>query len=312
MRWAGLAQIHEQIAAIRSEISSMTTADQVAQGRMHEQIAAIRSQIGSMTTADQVAQVSLRLHYEDLVRRRVTDLPTFPDVEFCCHSQNGEDGILLYLFSLVGTTNRRVVEICAGAGIECNAANLIINHGWRGLLFDGDPNLIALGRDFYSKCRTTFNRPPTLVSAWITAENVNELVASFAGPVDLLSLDLDGNDYWIWKALDVISPRVVIAETNSHWGPEKAVAMSYNPDYRLDFSKQPFRCGASLPAFVKLAKTKGYRLVGTHSLNFNAFFVKDGIGEDLLPEVTPQECLSLWTPALLEAVISGKEPWEEV
>ena len=239
-------------------------------------------------------------------------MPKFSDVEFRCHSQNGEDGILLYIFSLLGTTNRRVVEICAGAGIECNAANLIINHGWLGLLFDGDPNFIAYGRNFYSKCATTFIVPPTLVNAWITAENINELVSSFAGPVDLLSLDLDGNDYWIWKALDVISPRVVIAEVNGWWGPEKAVAMSYNPDYKLDFSKQPYRCGASLPAFVKLGKKKGYRLVGVQSLTFNAFFVKNGIGEDLLPEVTPQECLSRWTPEFLELVISGEEPWEEV
>jgi hypothetical protein len=81
---------------------------------------------------------------------------------------------------------------------------------------------------------------------------------------------------------------------------------------QLDFSKQPYRCGASLPAFVKLGKNKGYRLVGMHSLNFNAFFVKDGIGEDLLPEVTPQDCLSFWRPARLDLVISGKEPWEEV
>jgi hypothetical protein len=121
--------------------------------------------------------------------------------------------------------------------------------------------------------------------------SINELVASFAGPIDLLSLDLDGNDYWIWKALDVISPRVVIAEFNPGWGPERAATMSYNPGYRLDFSNRPYRCGASLPAFVKLGKKKGYRLVGTHSLIFNAFFVKDGIGEDLLPAFGDDQAL---------------------
>jgi hypothetical protein len=299
---AGLTQLHEQIAATRADISSMGIAIQEAQAQ----------NLSWVNPATQAAQVFLRLHYEDLVRRGVKDLPAFADVEFRCHSQNGEDGILLYILSLLGTTNRRVVEICAGSGIECNAANLIINHGWRGLLFDGDPTLIAQGRDFYSKCGTTFLAPPTLVNAWITAENINELVASFAGPVDLLSLDLDGNDYWIWQALDVIRPRVVVAEVNAVWGPEKAVSMSYNPEYQLDFSKQPYRCGASLPAFVKLGKKKGYRLVGMNSLFFNAFFVEDGVGEDLLPEVTAQECLSFWTPGMLDLIISGKEPWEEV
>ena len=95
----------------------------------------------------QVGQVLLRLQYQDLARRRV-DLPTLEDVEFRCHSQNGEDGILLYIFALLGTTNRKVVEICAGDGIECNAANLLVNHGWNGLLFDGDDEQIARGRAF--------------------------------------------------------------------------------------------------------------------------------------------------------------------
>lgn len=77
----------------------------------------------------QVGQIQLRLHYQSLARQKCR-LPAFPDVEFKCFSQNGEDGILLYLFSLIGTVNRRAVEICAGDGIECNTANLIVNHGW--------------------------------------------------------------------------------------------------------------------------------------------------------------------------------------
>ena len=76
----------------------------------------------------QISQILLRLKYQDLVRVGA-ELPSFADVEFQCFSQNGEDGILLYIMSLLGTTNRRVLEICAGDGIECNAANLIVNHG---------------------------------------------------------------------------------------------------------------------------------------------------------------------------------------
>jgi len=267
----------------------------------------------------QTTQILLRLHYQDLARRRV-DLPSFADVEFRCHSQNGEDGILLYLFSLISPTNRRVVEICAGDGIECNAANLIVHHGWRGLLFDGDETQVARGREFYAIGRTTFVAPPTFVHAWITADNINDLVAGhdFSGPIDLLSLDLDGNDYWIWNALACIEPRVVVLEFNAACGPEKSDAMSYKPDYRLDLTVQPYRVGASLPAFVKLARAKGYRLVGIQSLGFNAFFLRDGVGEDLFPEVSPRECyerndrLRGWTPAWREAIVSGSEPWEPV
>ena len=238
--------------------------------------------------ATQIGQVQLRLHYQSLVRQGC-DLPLFPDVEFKCFSQNGEDGILLYLFSLIGVVNRSVVEICAGDGTECNAANLIVNHGWQGLLFDGDSEQVARGKAFYAACRTTWVSPPTFVDAWITAENVNALVSAHgaAGQVDLLSLDIDGNDYWVWKALDCIQPRVVVLEFNGSCGPERSVTMSYVPDYRLDPTTQPYRCGASLPAFVKLGRAKGYRLVGVQSLGFNAFFVRHGIGEELLPEVSP-------------------------
>lgn len=267
----------------------------------------------------QISQVLLRMHYRELARRQES-LPRLADVEFRCHSQNGEDGILLYIFSLLPSGTRTVVEICAGEGIECNAANLLVNHGWRGLLIDGDDAQLARGREFYATCRTTQVSPPTLLSAWVTAENVNELVSSqgFAGEIDLLSVDLDGNDYWIWKALDCAQPRVVVVEFNAAVGPDDALTMSYDPDYRLDFGVRPYRCGASLPAFVKLARSKGYRLAGIQSLGFNAFFVRNGVADGLLPEMSPQECyrsnerLRGWSPVLRDSIIVGGEPWEAV
>jgi hypothetical protein len=273
----------------------------------------------SSSSDAQIAQVLLRLQYQEIARRGI-NLPDFSDVEFRCYSQNSEDGILLYIFSLIGTTNRRVVEICAGDGIECNAANLIVNHGWQGLLFDGSEDQVARGREFYSSCRNTCISPPTFLQAWVTAENVNALVsgAGFGGDIDLLSVDVDGNDYWIWKALSVVNPRVVVLEFNAACGPEKSITISYKPDFVLDFSKQPYRCGASLPAFVKLARTKGYRLVGVQSLGFNAFFVRDGVGEALLPERSVQECyegterLRAWAPTWLELLMSGDQRWDEV
>lgn len=267
----------------------------------------------------QIGQVILRMRYQELARQKV-GLPDFPDVEFKCYSQNGEDGILLYIFSLIGTTNRRAVEICAGDGIECNAANLIVNHGWRGLLFDGDAEQLGRGQAFYASRPTTCVSPPILAHAWITADNINSLVEGHgvSGGVDLLSLDLDGNDYWIWKALDCITPRVVVLEFNAACGPHDSLSMSYDPQYRLDLSAQPYRCGASLPAFVKLGRTKGYRLVGIQSLGFNAFFVQDGLAEDLLPERTTQQCFAEnprlldWSPSWRDMILAGSEPWEPV
>jgi hypothetical protein len=268
----------------------------------------------------QIGQILLRLRYQDLPRRGI-DLPTLQDVEFRCYSQNGEDGILLYIFALLGTTNRKVVEICAGDGIECNAANLLINHGWSGLLLGGDAELVARGRTFYASCRNTWVAPPTFVNAWITTDTVNGLVGEhgFSGAIDLLSLDVDGNDYWIWKALDCVSPRVVVLEFNAGFGPDVSASMSYQPDFRLDYTIQPYRCGARLPAFVKLARARGYRLVGVQSRGFNAFFVRNGIGDELLPERSVMECyngterLKSLTSGDVDGLLGGpKNWWEEV
>ena len=239
---------------------------------------------------------------------------------FRCFSQSDEDGLLLYIFSLVGTTNKRVVEICAGDGIECNASNLIINHGWSGLLFDGNEQNITSGNRFYARCRDTYSRPPTFVHAWITAENVNSLVAEhqFDGEIDLLSLDVDGMDYWIWKALTCIRPRVVVLEFTAVWGPYKAVTLPYNPNFRINWDRQPWCHGASLPAFVKLGRERGYRLIGTNRFGFNAIFLRDDVGGSQIPEVTPADCfqqtptLRHWCPDWLPGREDRPEWWDVV
>jgi len=241
----------------------------------------IKREMDRFASLDRKLQILLSLEYRHLS----APLP-FSDIQFRSYSQNGEDGILLYLFSLIGTTNRLAVEICAGNGIECNTANLIINHGWRALLFDGDPANVESGRRMYAGLADTWISPPQLAQAWVTRENVNDLVRQhgFTGAIDLLSIDLDGNDYWIWQALDAIQPRVVVVEYNGVIGPDRAVTIPYDPQFRLDFSRTPYYCGASLAALVKLGREKGYRFVGSERLQFNAFFVREDLAGDRLPE----------------------------
>ena len=261
--------------------------------------------LGYFHRVDQGTQILLRLKYQEMLRNNVP-LPPFDSVEFRSYSQNGEDGILLFIFALIGTTNKKAVEICVAEGMECNAANLIINHGWQSLLFDGSAENIAVGTDFYKKHKDTGIKPPTLVSAWITRDNVNQLISShgFSGEIDLLSIDVDGNDYWIWKAIECIQPRVVVVEHNTPWEDGRAVTIPYQEDFVADLTRPLHYLGASLPAFVKLGYEKGYRLVGVERLGFNAFFVRTGVGEDTLPEVAVEECLyaeSLNTSPLTEA-----------
>ena len=129
---------------------------------------------------DRGTQLLLAIKYKDLKERGT--ILRFDDVEFRNYSQNGEDGILLYVFSLIGTINKKCIEICAGDGLQCNCANLIINHGWTGLLFDGDPGHVSHGQRFYKNHPDTFTYPPRFVKAWITAEHVNELIARTHSP----------------------------------------------------------------------------------------------------------------------------------
>jgi len=258
------------------------------------------------------------------------NLPDFSEIEFSSYSQNGEDGIILLIFSVIGAKSKRVVEICAGDGIECNAANLIINHGWSGLLFDGNADLIKQGKLFFEKptgAHRLRRLPPTLVHAWITTENVNNLISEngFSDEIDLLSLDMDGVDYWIWKAIKCVSPRVVVLEYNNRWKANQSFTV---PDESMFVGtgasvEGEGYFGASLLAFQKLGKEKGYRLIGANSIiavfsrmrgnrilerltvqdcntphscdyryNTNAFFMKNDVGLDIFPEVTVESCLS--------------------
>ena len=220
---------------------------------------------------------------------------SFKDVGFRVHSQHEEDGIILFIFSLIGTTNKKCVEICAGDGIECNTANLILNHRWIGLLCDAKDANIAKAKQFYSTNPDTKYWPPVIVKEWITRDNVNRVIEDngFSGQIDLLSLDIDGVDYWIWKQISCINPRVVVLEFNHLWGPDISVTVPYADDFVAEFTQYGSDyAGASLQAFVKLGREKGYRLVGINAIATNAFFVRNDISCGWLPEIAPADCFS--------------------
>jgi hypothetical protein len=236
------------------------------------------------------AQKALMQQYRLLALKGNEWMPSIRDVGFRKYSQFEEDGILLYIFSMIPPVNRTCIEICAGDGRQCNTANLIINHGWWGHLFDGDEENVKDGKAFFSQHKDTFLYPPRFTKAWITAENVNDQIAESgaSGPVDLLSIDIDGMDYWVWKAITVIEPQVVVCETHNSIPPDRALTVPYDPEY---ISESENYRGASLAAMCKLGREKGYRLVGTHRFGFNAFFIRSGVGEAFFPEVDVTSCV---------------------
>jgi hypothetical protein len=239
-----------------------------------------------------VSQKALSMLYKQ--QRLLKGEPlSFKDVGFRVHSQHEEDGILLYIFSLIGTTNKRCVEICAGNGVECNTANLIFNHRWIGFLCDGNESRVQEARHYYKHNADTMFWPPAIVHAWMTKDNVNQLLQDhgFTGDIDLLSLDVDGIDYWLWQELSCVSPRVVVLEFNHLWGPTASVSVPYRDDFVAEFTQYGSDyAGASLPAFVKLGQRKGYRLIGTNAIATNAFFLRDDIDCDWLPRIEAASC----------------------
>src|SRR4051794_34593657 len=221
---------------------------------------------------DKGTQTLLQLAYRDLLHQN-KPLPGLDEVGFRAFSQFDEDGILLYLFTVLGVAHKTSVEVCAGVGHECNSANLIINHAWDGLLIDGDPENVRIARAFYASYPDTFWRPPTIVQAWIDAETINDRISEngFSGEIDLLSLDMDGVDFWVWKAITCVNPRVVVLEFNACIPADVSVAIPYDRNFivRDHEAERPGYLNASLAAWVKLGREKGYRLVGKNRNTLN-------------------------------------------
>jgi hypothetical protein len=245
----------------------------------------------SSPASSQEVQVLLKQTY--IANKQKGILPPLSTTGFRKYSQFEEDGLLLYVFSVIGEKSKRVVEICCGTGRECMSANLIINHGWDGLLFDGDKKLVESAKKFFLEQKDCQMRQPEVINTWITVENVNELIRAngFYGEIDLLSLDLDGNDYWIWEAINVISPRVCIFETSNMIPGDFSLTIPYDPKFFFSNKSaklHDFR-SASLLAMRNLSVKKGYRLIGGHRLGFNAIFMRNDIGLQEFPEVSIKE-----------------------
>ena len=187
-------------------------------------------------------------------------------------SQNQEDGITLALLNEIGPTKRTYVEI--GSGLSGgNSGFLAREWGWTGLMVDGNAHMDQVARRFPRV---------TAVSAWVTRDNINDLIDQngFGGEVDLFSLDLDGNDYWIWEAMTVCSPRIVILEYNSAFGHDRSVTVPYDPQFTRHAHHTAYY-GASLLALTRLSACKGYRLVAVEPTGVNAFFLRN----DLAPHI---------------------------
>lgn len=210
------------------------------------------------------------------------------DVGFRCYSQFDEDGIILYLLTLVGNKNKIVVEICCGDGQESMSANLIINHGFKGFLFDGSFKKIQAAKKFFSKHKDCSLVKPTITNKWITKENINNILFDngVEGEIDILVIDMDGVDYYIWEAIDKINPRICVFEVHNVIPHNVSLTVPYSDDFdylKQDKKLQDFR-SVSPTAMNKLSEKKGYTFVGNNKHGFNVFYVRNDLLNELLPK----------------------------
>ena len=222
------------------------------------------------------AQAPLRMD-----SRRSPDRP-LSEFEFRVFSQFGDDGIIQHLIRHVSLPNDLFIEFGVEDYRESNTRFLLMNNNWKGLVIDGDAeNIESIKRD-----RIYWQHDLTAEAAFITRENIDELfhAAGFQGKIGLLSIDIDGNDYWLWERISSVHATIVICEYNAVFGAKEAVSIPYSEDFvRAGAHYSYLYWGVSLMALCYLASNKGYAFVGANSAGNNAYFVR----KDALNGVRP-------------------------
>lgn len=221
-------------------------------------------------------------------KKNVNPIASLFDTEFKIFSQFGDDGIIQWLVRNIDFPNKTFIEFGVENFRESNTRFLMMNNNWSGLVMDGSESSVKqiIESEYFWKYSLQAK------TAFITVENINDLISSsgFEPDVGILHIDLDGNDYWVWEAINTITPLVVIVEYNSIFGPDEAITIPYDPNFyrtRAHFSNLYF--GTSLKAISLLAEKKGYSFIGSNSAGNNAYFVRNDKLNNNVKKVSVQD-----------------------
>lgn len=257
----------------------------------------IRKKIKTLLQARSNLEVSAGFYWDKKTQQRLNNPVCLESYGYKVYSQNDEDGIIQEILRRIDRqTDRRFVEIGVGNGLENNTHYLLLR-GWSGLWIEGS-------KKSFKQIQEKFVNPINdgslhIHNEYVTRENINAIFESYAlsGEIDVLSIDIDGNDWHVLKAINTISPRIIIIEYNGKFPPDCEWVMEYNPNYIWDKSD---RHGASLKSLEILANQKGYQLVGTNYIGVNAFFVRKDLVNELFP--VPSTAENLYNPTRFAAV----------
>lgn len=209
------------------------------------------------------------------------------DYEFKVFSQNGEDGIIQFLIQNTEIKNKIFVEFGVETYKEANTKFLLLNNGWSGLIIDGDKD--AMEKIASSDLHWKYDLKS--IGNFITKDNINEIIksAGIEGEIGLLSVDIDGNDYWVFENIDCINPQILIMEYNSMFGDTHKISVPYDENFvRSQKHYSNLYYGASIAALCDIANKKGYDLVGSNSFGNNLFFIRHDCNK-LKIKLTPKE-----------------------
>lgn len=246
----------------------------------------MRSQLQMLSGVNQNIERQLLLSGQIASRqvRQLDRVATLADAEFRVTSQWGEDGIIEWLAHKLPGIDRSFIEFGVENYTEANTRFLLQNRGWRGLIIDGNPDHMARVRAE----QISWMHDIVAVASFVTAENIDDLIRSngFGGELGILSVDIDGNDYWVLSAIKSVNPAILIVEFNGVFGDLHAITVPYDAAFeRLKAHHSGQYFGASLAAVVRLAGEKGYRFLGTNSNGVNAFFVRDDLAAPVLASI---------------------------
>ncbi|MDU8945547.1 hypothetical protein [Ovoidimarina sediminis] len=207
------------------------------------------------------------------------------DYEWRVFSQWGEDGIIQFLIREVEIQNKTFVEFGVEDFFESNCRYLLMSSDWQGFVIDGSgENMLRLKNSYFY-----WKHDLQSVAAFVDKENINELLSqsNFDRDLGILSIDIDGNDYHILKAINVFEPRIIISEFNPYFGTDRAISVPYDPGfYRTEKHHSNLYFGASIKAIEHVLSEKGYTLVGTGMTGNNAYFVRNDLITDKLSQLT--------------------------
>jgi hypothetical protein len=215
-----------------------------------------------------------RAQYELLRIQKRKDSPTaIAGYGYKVFSQSDEDGIINEIFKRIGYKSKIFVEFGVGDGLENNTASLLYQ-SWTGLWIEGSVQFCTQIKLAYKKALE--KKQLVLVNDFVTPENIDQIISDKikVEEIDLLSVDIDGNDVHVFEQITCISPRVIVFEYNAKFGPSIDYCMRYDEDYVWQKSD---RFSASLKHLEKLMMKRGYALVGCNLVGTNAFFVRSDL-----------------------------------